>query len=115
MSLKVHIMIKSLKVWWHAALFFVYFIFFLHYMLVSNGYTVYDAAGGQWWWVMTCNGDLRGIGGFQDVVLANLLGFDGVQVTVSSKIDPFPHGTRTLQPTHQRLKWLSICMATSVS
>ncbi len=47
-----------------------------------------DEAGGQWW-VMTCNGDLRGMGGFQDVVLANLLESGGLQVTVSSRIDPF--------------------------
>jgi hypothetical protein len=31
------------NVWWHAATFFVYFVFFLHYM-VANGYTVYDEA-----------------------------------------------------------------------
>jgi hypothetical protein len=38
---------------------------------------------------MTCsNGDLRGIGGFQDVVMVNLFGSGGLQVTVSSKIDP---------------------------
>ncbi len=48
----------KIKVWWHAATLFVYFIFFLHYML-SNGYTVYDGAGGQLW-MMTCNGDLHG-------------------------------------------------------
>jgi hypothetical protein len=84
---------KVFKVCWHAATLFVYFIFFLHYML-SNGYTVYDEAGGQWL-VMTCNGDLRGIGGFQDIVMANLLGSGGLQVTVSIRIDPFPHGTRT--------------------
>ncbi len=47
-------------------LFLFIFIFFLHYML-SNGNTVYDDAGGQWW-MMTCNGDLLGICGFQDVV-----------------------------------------------
>ncbi len=40
--------------------------------MVANGYTVYDEAGDQWW-VMACNGDLHGIGGFQDVVMANLL------------------------------------------
>ena len=62
-------------------LFLFIFIFFLHYML-WNGYTVYDEAGGQWW-MMTCNGDLRGIGGFQDVVMENLLEFGGPQVTVS--------------------------------
>jgi hypothetical protein len=39
---------------------------------------------------MTCNGDLRGIGGSQDVVMVNLLGPIGLQVTVSSRIDPFP-------------------------
>jgi hypothetical protein len=39
---------------------------------------------------MTCNGDLRGIGGFQDVVTANLIGSGGLQVTVSCRIDPFP-------------------------
>jgi hypothetical protein len=33
--------------------------------------------------VMTCNGDLPGIGGFQDVVMENLLEFGGPQVTVS--------------------------------
>jgi hypothetical protein len=60
--------------------------------MLSNGYTVYDEAGGQLW-VMTCNGDLRGIGGLQDVVMTNLLGSGGLQVTVSSRIDPFPHGT----------------------
>jgi hypothetical protein len=38
---------------------------------------------------MTCNGDLLGSGGFQDVVMEGCL-----QVTVSSRIDPFPHGTR---------------------
>jgi hypothetical protein len=54
-----------LKVWWHAATLFVYFIFFLHSM-VANGHTVYDEAIGQWL-VMICNGDLRGIGSFQDV------------------------------------------------
>ncbi len=27
----------TLKVWWHAATLFVYFLFFLHYM-VANGY-----------------------------------------------------------------------------
>jgi hypothetical protein len=35
--------------------------------MVANEYTEYDEAGVQWW-VMTCNGDLDGIGGFQDVV-----------------------------------------------
>ncbi len=39
--------------------------------------------------MMTSNGDVRGIGGFQDVVIANLLGSGGVQVIVSSRIDPF--------------------------
>jgi hypothetical protein len=46
-------------------LFLFIFIFFLHYIL-SNGCTVYDEAGGQWW-MMTCNGDngdLLGICGF---------------------------------------------------
>jgi hypothetical protein len=70
--------------------------------MLSNGYTVYDEAGGHWW-VMTCNGDLRGIGGFQDVVMANLLGSGGFQVTVSSRIDPFPPWDSNLQPTQQRL------------
>jgi len=76
-------------------------LFFLHFML-SNGYTVYDEAGGQWW-MMTCNGNLRGISGFQDVVMANLLGSGGLQVTVSSSIDPFPPWDSNLRPTHQRL------------
>jgi hypothetical protein len=49
--------------------------------MVANGYTVYDATGGQWW-VMTCNGDLCGIGGFQEVVMSILLGSGGLQVTV---------------------------------
>jgi hypothetical protein len=82
-------------------LFLYIFIFFLHYML-SNGCTVYDEAGGQWW-MMTCNGDLLGICGFQDAVMANLLGSGGLQVTVSSSIDPFPPWDSNLQPTHQRL------------
>ena len=82
-------------------LFLFIFIFFLHYML-WNGYTVYDEAGGQWW-MMTCNGDLCGIGGFQDIVMANMLGSGCLQVTVSSSIDPFPPWDSHLQPTHQRL------------
>ena len=90
-----------LKIWWHTASLFVYFIFFLHYK-VANGYTVYDEAGGQWW-MMTCNGNLRGISGFQDVVMANLLGSGGLQVTVSSSIDPFPPWDSNLQLIHQRL------------
>ena len=39
--------------------------------------------------MMTCNGDLLGIGGSQDLATANLLGPGGLQVTVSSRIDPF--------------------------
>ncbi len=39
---------------------------------------------------MTYNGDLSGICGFQDVVMPNLLGSGGLQVTFSSRIDPFP-------------------------
>jgi hypothetical protein len=62
--------------------------------MLSNGYNVCDEAGGQWW-VMTCNGGLRGIGGFRVVVMANLLVSGGLQDTVSSRIGPFPHGTRT--------------------
>jgi hypothetical protein len=69
--------------------------------MVSNGYAVYDEAGGQWW-VMNCNGDLHGIGGLQDVVMANLRESSGLQVTVSSRIDPFPPWHSNLQPTHQR-------------
>ncbi len=37
---------------------------------------------------MSCNGDLHGIGGLNGVVMENLLGSSGVQVTVSSRIDP---------------------------
>jgi hypothetical protein len=44
---------------------------------------------------MTCTGDLRGNGDFQDVVMTNLLGSGCLQVKVSSRIDPFPHWTRT--------------------
>ncbi len=35
---------------------------------------------------MTCYGDLLGSGGFQDVVMANLLGSGCLQVTVRSRI-----------------------------
>ncbi len=35
---------KLLKVWWHAASLFVYFIFFLHYMAAKLPGT-YDAGG----------------------------------------------------------------------
>jgi hypothetical protein len=46
---------------------------------------------------MTCNGDLSGIVGFHDVVISNLLGSRGLQVTVSGRIDPLTHwvGTQT--------------------
>jgi hypothetical protein len=57
--------------------------------MVAKGYTVYDKAGSQWR-VMNCHGDLRGTGGFQDVVKANLLGSGWLQVTVRSRMDPFP-------------------------
>jgi hypothetical protein len=37
------------------------------------------------------NNNFRRIGtSSQDVVIANLLGYGGVQVTVSSRMDPFP-------------------------
>jgi hypothetical protein len=54
-------------------LFFVYFIF------------------------LTCNGDLRGIDGFQDVVKANVLGSGQVIIRLQSVVEltHFPHGTRT--------------------
>ena len=39
---------------------------------------------------MSYNGDLRGAGGLDDIVIANLVGSGGLQVTVSSRIDPFP-------------------------
>jgi hypothetical protein len=48
--------------------------------------------------VMTCNGDLRGISGFQDVVMANLLGSGGGEVTVTPR-------DSNLRPTHQKLSW----------
>jgi hypothetical protein len=47
---------------------------------------------------MTCNGNLREIDGSQDVVMANLLGSGGLQVTVSSKIDPLPPWDSNLRP-----------------
>jgi hypothetical protein len=65
--------------------------------------------------MMTCNGDLRGISGFQEVVMTKLLGSGGLQVTVSSSSYPFPPWDLNLQLTHQRLWWPSICMAASVS
>jgi hypothetical protein len=46
---------------------------------------------------------MRGIGGFQDAVMANLLGSGGLQVTVSNRIDPFPPWDSNLRPTYQRL------------
>ncbi len=70
--------------------------------MVANGHTVYDETSGQWL-VMTFNGDLRGIGGFQDVVMTNLLGSGGLQVTVSGRIGPFAPWVSNLQPTHKRL------------
>jgi hypothetical protein len=73
-------------------------LFFLHYMVANR----LDEAGGRWW-VMTCNGDLRGIGGFQDVIMANLIGSGGLQVTVSGRIDPCAPWNSNLQPTYQRL------------
>ncbi len=43
--IKLYELKKSfLKVWWHAAALFVYFIFLLHY-IVANGYTFNDEAG----------------------------------------------------------------------
>ncbi len=52
---------------------------------------------------MTCNGDLRGIGGFRDVVMVNLLGYGGFQVTVmgfepatytsEALVDQYLHGS----------------------
>jgi hypothetical protein len=56
--------------------------------MFANGYAVQymtELVG-----AVTCNGDLSGIGGLHDVVMTNLLGSGGLQVTVSSKIDPFP-------------------------
>jgi hypothetical protein len=38
-----------------------------------------------------------------DFYMANLLGSVGLQVTVSSSIDPFPPWDSNLQPTHQKL------------
>ncbi len=70
--------------------------------MVAIGYTIYDKAGGQCR-VMTCNCDLHRTGGYQDVVMSNLLGFGCLQVTVSSRIDPFPPWDSNLQPAHQRL------------
>ncbi len=67
---------------WHAATLFVYFIFLLHYMV--DILYVYDEAA------VTCKGDLLGIGGFQDVVMANMLGSGCLQDKVSSRNDPFP-------------------------
>jgi hypothetical protein len=52
---------------------------------------------------MTFNGDLLGIGGFQDVVMANMLGSGCFQVKVSSRISLFPPWDSNLRPTHQRL------------
>ncbi len=46
-------------------------------------YTVYDEYIG-WWFVMVTNMELVV---FQDVVMTNLLGSGGLQVTVSSSID----------------------------
>ncbi len=45
---------------------------------------VYDEAA------VTCKGNLLGIGGFQDVVMANMLGSGCLQDKVSSRNDPFP-------------------------
>jgi hypothetical protein len=70
--------------------------------MLSKGYTVYDEAGGQFL-VITCNGDLRGIGGFHDVVMANLLRSVGLHVTVRSSIDPFLPWDSNLHPTHHTL------------
>ncbi len=36
----------TLKVWWHAATLFVFILSFVLQYMVSNGYTVYDEAGG---------------------------------------------------------------------
>ncbi len=62
--------------------------------MVANGYTVYDEAGGHvvgddLYWRLAWNGS------FQEVVMAIGLGSGGLQVTISSRIGPFPHGTRT--------------------
>ncbi len=54
-------------------------------------------------------------GGFQDVVMANLLGSGDLQVTVSGRIDPFPPmGPQPATYTSEALD-ASICMVASVS
>jgi hypothetical protein len=55
---------------------FCLFYLFLTLHHGCNGF-LHDEAGGLWW-VMTCNGDLHGIGGFQNVVMVNLLGSGGL-------------------------------------
>jgi hypothetical protein len=46
---------------------------------------------------MTCTGDLRGIGGFQEVVMANLPRSGGLQVTVST-VTELTHPPMGLEP-----------------
>ncbi len=69
--------------------------------MVANGYTVpymMKLVGDDLLVMATCVEP----GGFQNVVMANLLGSGGLQVTVSSRIDPFPPWDSNLRPTLQR-------------
>ncbi len=62
--------------------------------MVANGYTVYDATGGQWW-VMTCNGDLRGTVVFRK--LQWRLGLDPEVFRLQSAVE-LAHSLMGLEP-----------------
>jgi hypothetical protein len=62
-----------------------FFLFILSFSYITwDIMYVYNEAA------VTCKGDLLGIGGFQDVVMANMLGSGCLQDKVSSRNDTFP-------------------------